>query len=104
MSCNRSLAERLVLLLLALAVLQVSQLAHGQQPQKPADDNVLRINTELVQTAVTVIDKQGRFVDGLSRDQFELTVDGKPHPISFFERITAGSPREAQLTAAPDEI
>ena len=104
MSCNRSLAERLVLLLLALAVLQVSQLAHGQQPQKPADDNVLRINTELVQTAVTVIDKQGRSADGLSRDQFELTVDGKPHPISFFERITAGSPREAQLTAAPDEI
>ena len=104
MSCNRSLAERLVLLLLALAVLQVSQLAHGQQPQKPADDNVLRINTELVQTAVTVIDKQGRSVDGLSRDQFELTVDGKPRPISFFERITAGSPREAQLTAAPDEI
>ncbi len=102
MSCNRSLAERLVLLLLALTVLQVSQLAHGQQPQKPADDNVLRINTELVQTAVTVIDKQGRFVDGLSRDQFELTVDGKPRPISFFERITAGSPREAQLTAAPD--
>src|SRR5437870_1289215 len=102
MRCNTSLVERLVLLLLALTVLQVSQLAHGQQAQKPADDNVLRVNTELVQTAVTVIDKQGRFVDGLSRDQFELTVDGKPRPISFFERITAGSPREAQLTAAPD--
>src|SRR6266853_4767335 len=101
MKLSISLAKRTVLLLLALTVIQVV-LAHAQQPQKPATDDVLRVNTELVQTAVTVIDKQGRFVDGLSRDQFELTVDGKPRPISFFERVTAGSPREEQLTAAPD--
>src|SRR6266550_6432394 len=97
MKLNISLAKRTVLLLLALTAIHVG-LAHAQQPQKPADD-VLRVNTELVQTAITVIDKQGRFVDGLSRDQFELAVDGKPRPISFFERVTAGSPRETQLTA-----
>src|SRR6266550_8282014 len=100
MKLNISLAKRTVLLLLALTAIHVG-LAHAQQPQKPADD-VLRVNTELVQTAITVIDKQGRFVDGLSRDQFELAVDGKPRPISFFEKVTAGSPREAQLTAAPE--
>src|SRR2546430_10274972 len=88
--------------LLTLTIMQVGQLARAQQPQKPAGDDVLRVNTELVQTAVTVIDKQGHFVDGLSRDQFELTVDGKARPISFFERVTAGTPREQQLTAAPD--
>src|SRR6266576_2281022 len=99
MKLNISLAKRTVLLLLALIVIHVG-LAHAQQPQKPATDDVLRVNTELVQTAITVIDKQGRFVDGLSRDQFELAVDGKPRPISFFEKVTAGSPREAQLTAA----
>jgi VWFA-related protein len=69
-----------------------------QQPPNPQDD-VLRVNTELVQTAITVVDKNGKFVEGLDRGQFELTVDGKPRPISFFERITAGSPREQQLTA-----
>src|SRR6266550_2085362 len=101
MKLNISLAKRTVLLLLALTAIHVG-LAHAQQPQKPATD-VVRVNTELVQTAITVIDKQGRFVDGLSRDQFELAVDGKPRPISFFEKVTAGSPREAQLTAAgPD--
>ena len=34
-------------------------------------------------------------------EQFELRVDGKPMPISFFERVTAGSVNEeAQLAAA----
>lgn len=78
----------------------LSPLVNAQQPQsKTQDDDVLRINADLVQTAMTVIDKNGRFVDGLDRGQFELTVDGKPRPISFFERVTAGSPRETQLTA-----
>jgi len=78
----------------------LSPLVNAQQPQsKTQDDDVLRINADLVQTAFTVIDKNGRFVDGLDREQFELTVDGKPRPISFFERVTAGSLRETQLTA-----
>ena len=58
---------------------------------------VVRVKTELVQTAVTVLDKKGNFVEGLQRDQFELSVDGKPRPISFFERIAAGSAREGEL-------
>ncbi|HWP52980.1 MAG TPA: VWA domain-containing protein [Pyrinomonadaceae bacterium] len=79
------------------ALLNATSLA--QQPQKPADDDVLRVRTELVQSAVTVVDKDGRFVNGLSRDQFELIVDGKPRPISFFEQVTSGSPREQQLAS-----
>jgi VWFA-related protein len=72
-------------------------------PQPKAQDgDVLRINTDLVQTAFTVIDKDGHFVDGLERSQFELTVDGKPRPISFFERVTAGSSREEQLANRAD--
>jgi VWFA-related protein len=72
--------------------------ANAQQPKSQTQsDEVLRIDADLVQTAITVIDKNGHFVDGLDRSQFELTVDGKPRPISFFERVTAGSPREEQL-------
>src|SRR6185295_15258904 len=52
---------------------------------------------------VTVVDKQGRFVEGLQPEQFELRVDGKPQPIAFFERVTAGSSvEEKQLSAARD--
>src|SRR5438270_6728646 len=48
-----------------------------------------------------VFDKDGHFVEGLKPDQFELRIDGKPVPISFFERVTAGSMNEdAQLAAA----
>src|SRR6266436_9708131 len=91
---------RFALFVLGLAAL--FNLNHGpaiaQQPAKPQTDDTVRVNTELVQTAITVVDKNGHFVDGLDRGQFDLTVDGKPRPISFFERVTAGTEREAQLT------
>jgi VWFA-related protein len=67
----------------------------------PPQDDVLRINTSLVQTDVIVLDKQGRSVKGLSKEQFELLVDGQPQEISFFESVETGSLREsAQLAAA----
>jgi VWFA-related protein len=68
-------------------------------PQKPPDE-VVRVYTELVQTDVMVLDKQGRFVDGLTKENFELRIDGKPKTIEAFDRITAGSDEESQLAAA----
>ncbi|HJZ82086.1 MAG TPA: VWA domain-containing protein, partial [Pyrinomonadaceae bacterium] len=65
-------------------------------PPPPSDD-VIRINTELVQTDVMVFDKQGRFVSGLKSDQFELSVDSKTQPFSFFEQVRAGTFRETKL-------
>src|SRR5262245_15295908 len=64
-------------------------------------DEVIRTRTDLVQTDVMVFDKRGRFVDGLRREDFELRIDGKPKPITFFDRVFAGSYAEdAQLAAA----
>src|SRR6267142_2533071 len=102
-STNRTTTRFLISCFCLTALLtgmgRLAQVANAQQPQpKAQDEDVLRISTDLVQTAITVIDKNGRFVDGLDRGQFELTVDGKPRPISFFERVTAGTEREAQLT------
>ena len=63
--------------------------------------NVLRVYTDLVQTDVMVFDKQGRFVNDLKKEEFELRIDGKPKPVEFFERITTGSAtEESQLAAA----
>lgn len=83
----------------------LSATVHGQdtQPQGAQEraDEVLRINTDLVQTDVSVFDGKGKFVEGLTREQFELKVDGRAQPISFFDRLQAGSPTEAaQLSAA----
>lgn len=74
-----------------------SQTKPGQQPERI--DDVVRVNTELVQTDVMVFDKKGRFVDGLKSDQFALKIDGKPQPISFFERVTSSKQPERQTAA-----
>jgi VWFA-related protein len=80
---------------LALALTAPAFLA-AQAVQNPS----FRTNTELVQSDVVVFDRQGRFVDNIPREQFEVLVDGQPRPIAAFERIQAGSRIErAQLAA-----
>ncbi len=88
--------------LLCLALLCAPSRAQEATTPAPAkSDEVIRVTTELVQTDVMVFDKQGRFVDDLRPEQFELKVDGQPKPVAFFERITAGSfDEDAQLAAA----
>src|SRR3989442_9455755 len=78
--------------LLVLCVLVFASPVSAQtKPQKPGEEqgDVIRVNTELVQTDVMVFDKKGHFVDGLPGDQFALKVDNKPTSISFFERVTS---------------
>ena len=91
--------SRLTLTLLMLAACVA---AHAQTTTPPAksQDDVVRVYTELVQTDVMVFDKGGRFVDGLTKENFELRIDGKPRPIEGFEKIAAGSDEESQLAAA----
>lgn len=96
-----NLLTRRLLPLALLCAVAFSSTVSGQQTQ-PQDDqvgDVVRINTELVQTSVTVFDKQGRFVEGLKPEQFELRVDGKPVQLSFFERVVAGTASEEKLVA-----
>jgi VWFA-related protein len=87
---------------LFLCLLALCSLTLAQVPQKPPSqkDEVVRVYTELVQTDVMVFDKQGNFVQGLTRDDFQLKVDGKPRPIQAFDLIEAGSNEELQLAAA----
>lgn len=95
--------SRIQALVAALCFIALSSTARAQeQPRQQGEttDDVVRINTELVQTDVMVFDRQGRFVDGLKPEQFELRIDEQAVPIAFFERIVAGSlSEEAQLSA-----
>lgn len=86
------------LVLCAIAV--PAQTTDNSRPPQQADD-VIRVNTDLVQTDVMVFDKQGHFVKDLKREDFELRIDGKPRPIGFFDRIQAGTAsEETQLATA----
>lgn len=93
-----------VKLMALICLLPASPGGRAQTPPepKPKDQaDVLRVYTELVQTDVMVFDKQGRFVNDLKREDFELRIDGKLKPIEFFEKVTAGSTsEESQLAAA----
>jgi hypothetical protein len=76
-------------------------LAQGQvnpTPQPTTQDiEVVRVSTDLVQTDVMVFDKNGQFVDGLQRDQFELRVDGKPQPPQVLFSVDRRFKKSSQL-------
>lgn len=95
------IARRLTRMLLLPAVCSVLAVSIAAQQQTTPSDEVVRVNTDLVQTDFMVFDKQGNFVDGLGKDQFVLKVESKQREIKFFDRIAAGSRNEeAQLAAA----
>jgi hypothetical protein len=56
----------------------------AQPEQQEQKEDVIRISTDLVQTGVSVFDREGRFVEGLQKEDFELKVDGKPVEVGFF--------------------
>jgi VWFA-related protein len=89
----------LTLLVLCCAVL-AQEPGQEQSTNVYQPDEIIRISTDLAQLDFTVLDKQGRFVDGLRSEQIQLLVDGKPESTSFFEQLRAGSERETQLVRA----
>ena len=91
-------------LLLISCWLQVLGQNPPQNPTTTPQDEVLRISTDLVQTDLVVLDKKGRNVKGLTKDQFELLIDGQPQNISFFESVETGSPKEAAQLAAGHSV
>jgi VWFA-related protein len=59
-----------------------------QATPTPADDQVVRIATDLIQIDVTVTDKNGKVVTGLATDDFEVFENGKRQTISNFSFIS----------------
>jgi len=99
LSVGNTVKRCAALLLFVAACVQFP--AAQTRPASRDDEEVIRVNAELVQTDVTVVDKRGRFVEDLKPEQFELKVDGRAVPLSFFERVRAGgADEELKLDAA----
>jgi len=97
---------------------------NAQQPGKPSRSPsetdtapTLQMNVDRVLVPVVVRDKQGRSVDDLKKEDFEVLDDGKPRPISGFlvekrgvaETSTAGNLGSSQTppaaaNAAPQSV
>jgi len=74
--------------LLIFSTIAVSQTKPTDQSGEAQD--VIKFETSLVQTDVMVFDKQGRFVEGLKPEQFQLRINKTPRDISFFEMVRSG--------------
>ena len=75
-----------------------AQNAPTQKPTPPnaqeAEQDVVRITTDLVQIDAVVTDKDGNQVTNLTAGDFELLQDGKPQKISNFSYINSASPNQ----------
>src|SRR5438094_2772816 len=67
----------------------------GQQPQrpvgapaKPADDQTISVNVDLVNILFTVADRKGKFVTNLRKDDFKVFEDERPQTITNFSSET----------------
>ncbi len=87
---------RAILSLLPISLLVMSLAA--QQPQAPAaaatEEPVFRSDTRLVVQQVTVKDKEGKPIEGLTAKDFTLTENGIPQTIAFidFQKIEEVEP------------
>lgn len=58
--------------------------AAAQAQQKEADEDVVRVESDLVILNVTVTDRQGRYVHKLTRPDFKIFEDGREQQVGFF--------------------
>jgi VWFA-related protein len=79
-------------------------LAAGPPPasaQPPAAAFGERVDVVLVEVEAIVVDRQGRRVSGLGRDDFRLLVDGQPVEIAVFDEVRDGQATLAAAGEAP---
>lgn len=79
---SRKLAGALLIpLLFSLTGAQPFTKQQEQQSSKPEPATA---QSEMVKMRVTVTDGQGRYLPGLSREDFVVEIEKTPHPISYF--------------------
>ena len=72
--------------ILSVALLALVSVAPAQA-QDP--DDIIRTETTLVQLNIGVVDKQGRAVTSLTKNDFAVYEDGVKQPIQLFEPVDA---------------
>jgi VWFA-related protein len=86
--------HRLVLILGICTIVSLSIGAQQPAATPSAVDEVVRINTDLIQIDVTVTDKDGKVVTGLKPEDFQLYENGELQKIanfSFVSKTTGGA-------------
>src|SRR5262245_57010700 len=71
-------------------------------PAAQQRQDVVRINTQLVQVDAVVTDKKGKHVEDLTEADFELLVDGKKQQLTHFSHVSL-PPVKRELAAKKKE-
>jgi Ca-activated chloride channel family protein len=104
-------ATRRTIATMSLAAAIPLVVAGQQRPEATDPDFVFRTGVELINVTATVTDRRGRFVSGLTRDDFTIYEDGEPVQVTHFsnERVpvslgialdTSGSMEGRKMDAA----
>jgi len=56
-------------------------------PPAAGDDEVIRVETNLVTMPVSVLDRDGRFVSGLRQQDFRIFENGVEHRVEYFQSV-----------------
>ena len=85
-----------------LCVVIMGRGVRAAQQQQQTQQPVFRTTTRLIVQTVTVKDKDGKVIEGLTAKDFSVTEDGQPQDIAFveFQRMQGPAPARAPAAAA----
>lgn len=59
----------------------------GQVSEEVGEDEVVRVNASLVTVPVSVLDRDGRFIGGLRKEDFRIFEDGTEQEVAYFAPV-----------------
>jgi len=90
-------------LLAAVVLASPARVVTAQQTtrQKPDQEDVIRVDTSLIQLRAVVTNRAGKLVENLTQDDFEVFESGRPQTVSFFSAVRIGDRSSATVTGRP---
>ncbi|MDT7688420.1 MAG: hypothetical protein QOE46_1179 [Acidobacteriota bacterium] len=61
--------------------------ARGEVSEEVGEDEVVRVNAALVTVPVSVLDRDGRFIGGLHKEDFRILEDGTEQEVAYFAPV-----------------
>ncbi len=85
---NEYLSRRMFLVVAAAGVARAQEATTQQSGASAASDAQFSTDVKVVTVLATVHDKQGKIVSNLTKDDFDLSDEGRPQTIRYFSRET----------------